>query len=228
MNRIAQPRRVAVLIETMEPIRPGAEVPTRIAVSDGRIFTDRIEFPKDSPPHRLRMAGYVVKRLPADSAQRRRPCLSLPVAGRGQIVGQIVVALAEAELGLENAAAVATWAERGLLSCTIRLEPHRWVGDDADAAVGALRWLERLSGHTFPGGRRKGSIKGRRWVRAHYIAWYREAGQAYAGDGQPLTLKHLGEAMGVSADTARERLRHDDVNLPWPPETDLEAWDPDA
>ena len=44
-------------------------------------------------------------------------------------------------------------------------------------------------------------------------------------DGERLTLRHLGEAMGVSTDTVARRLG--EVGLPWPPEAHSEAWDPD-
>lgn len=75
------------------------------------------------------------------------------------------------------------------------------------------------------GGRPLKSRKGRPWKRECYLTWYGEASQSYAMENQPLTLQHLGEAMGVSTDTARRRLK--DVGLPWPPEAHLETWLPD-
>ena len=77
------------------------------------------------------------------------------------------------------------------------------------------------------GGRRRGSLKGRVWTRRDCLDWYAEAGQAYANDSERVTLKDLGDAMGVSDDTARTRLRSPEINLPWPPDSFPESWDPD-
>jgi len=77
-------------------------------------------------------------------------------------------------------------------------------------------------------GRPRGSRKGRVWDQQDYLDWYAEAGQAYASDCNRVTLKDLGEAMGVSADTVSGRLRDPAINLPWPPESYPEVWSPDA
>ena len=78
------------------------------------------------------------------------------------------------------------------------------------------------------GGRPLGAVKGEVWPRQRYIDWYREASQDYASGGnRRVKLRELGEAMGVTDDTARARLRDLDPPLPWPPESHLEEWDPD-
>ena len=68
---------------------------------------------------------------------------------------------------------------------------------EARRALDLLQLIQRS-----PGGRPAGSRKGRVWNRRDYLDWYREAGQGYARDGERLTLRHLGAAMGVSGDTA--------------------------
>ena len=130
----------------------------------------------------------------------------------------------------------ATWAE---LTWTDELTEQGSMGgfshpETIDESAEQAEWrsarqaLKFLQRHPLPtGGRPRGSYKGRRWSRDEYLDWYREASQAYARDGERLTLHHLGDAMGVSDDTASVRLRDPDVNLPWPPEAYPEVWDPD-
>lgn len=93
------------------------------------------------------------------------------------------------------------------------------------SAAGGMRAIQGFMRHA--GGRPKGSRKGRVWRRRDYLEWYREAREAYARDGERLTLRHLGAAMGVSEDTASTRLRDPEVDLPWPPEAHPKVWEPD-
>jgi hypothetical protein len=90
-------------------------------------------------------------------------------------------------------------------------------------AVRALRMQMLKHGR----GRPRGTRKGRLWTRQDYLDWYAEAGQTYANDGERLTLKDLGDAMGVSDDTAAQRLRDPKIDLPWPPDAFPDIWEPD-
>jgi hypothetical protein len=98
------------------------------------------------------------------------------------------------------------------------------TADDLKAAQRARAMLHKLQPALKRSERPR---KGRVWARQDYLDWYREAGQSYARDGERLTLRHLGEAMGVGEDTAGGRLREPEVGLPWPPEAHLEVWTPD-
>jgi hypothetical protein len=176
-------------------------------IEDGRRLTGEIVFSEDLPPHHLRIAGYAVKRLPEDRSALTRPCLSIPV-GRGQFA----VELAEATIELENAAAEAVWGEGGLLSCTVRLEPHRWKTPHADAALKAVRWLEQLSGRTFSGGSPKGPRKGQVWPRLQCLKWWK----GWVDLDRIPTQAELAADMGLlDPETAVDRWRA--TGLHWPP-----------
>ena len=64
-------------------------------------------------------------------------------------------------------------------------------------------------------GRRKGWRKGREWTRREILEWYVEAAEEYARDGSRPLLRDLGDAMGVSEDTASKRVT--ETGLHWPP-----------
>jgi hypothetical protein len=134
---------------------------------------------------------------------------------------ECIVLLARAWLGGRDGTAqgypVTTWIFRPVIAATTDGTPTqlRKVQHILDAA--GLKWKG--------GGRPLGSRKGRVWERQDYIDWYREASQAYAREDTALKLEHLGEAMGVSDDTARRRAH--EAGFPWPPEAYLDIWDPD-
>ena len=98
-----------------------------------------------------------------------------------------------------------------------------WVADDWDSkgydkwqssAGLAMKFLHDFE-RSIAGGRPKGSFKGKHWGRREILEWCEAATDPYASDGEPIKLKELGNAMGVSDETAGKRVR--DAGLAWPP-----------
>jgi hypothetical protein len=100
----------------------------------------------------------------------------------------------------------------GIFYSILNIDPR---GNDQET-IRIKRALRDITGiKPNPGGRRKGSVKGRAWSRREILEWYSEASDAYARDRSMPRLKDLGQAMEVSEDTASTRVR--DANLSWPP-----------
>jgi hypothetical protein len=93
------------------------------------------------------------------------------------------------------------------------------------AAEHGLELLFKLS--PASGGRPRGTLKGQVWKREDYIAWWREAQFGYGLRENP-HLRDLGDAMGVSADTAGARLRNLKPPLHWPPRSFPDEWEPES
>ena len=101
---------------------------------------------------------------------------------------------------------------------SIEIEIDEWddkLYDQWHASAGqAMKFLHNFTRH-IAGGRPNGSLKGARWGRREILAWYDVASSEFASDGKKVRLKDLGDAMGVSDETAGNRVR--DADLTWPP-----------
>jgi hypothetical protein len=103
---------------------------------------------------------------------------------------------------------------------------ERWITSGFSWPTTDEEWNEARQGMKLlqhvasgQGGRQHGWRKGREWKRRMYLEWY----ESRLDDREP-TLKDLGIATGVSADTARRRLGDLKPPLPWPPRKHPKSW----